>query len=230
MDVSALRTPANLLVDAVPLQGEPLSSASGSAVPGNCSPVFAFCGGLTIRPFRLAVPVAHLPLSGLGFVGCAPSATNVQSVPEKEPLLTGGGDVHGGDVRIVTRTFGTGWSGGAPLVVPTENSICYRCCLRQRRSSGLARSRRAVNHESEREKVVFARRRAMEAELARGETHLGPEPTRRGGGSTPRRRPVGVGTTKKSAAMSCPMWFARNVRPVCEGGCRWRTMYRATVA
>ena len=101
----------------------------------------------TTLPSRSAP--CYLPLSGLG-LSAARQAPNVQSVPEKEPLLTAGGDVHGGDVRIVTRTFGTGWSGGAPLVVPTENSICYRCAPRQRRSPGLPRSRRAVNHESER--------------------------------------------------------------------------------
>jgi adenylyl- and sulfurtransferase ThiI len=37
-----------------------------------------------------------------------------------------------------------------------------------------------------------------------------------------------IGTTKKSAAMTCSTWFAKNVRHVCDGGCRRRTMYFAT--
>ncbi len=44
------------------------------------------------------------------------------------------------------------------------------------------------------------------------------------------RRHVAVGTTKKSAAISCPTWFVKNVRQVCDGGRRWRTMYFATLA
>ena len=38
------------------------------------------------------------------------------------------------------------------------------------------------------------------------------------------QRHVAVGTTKKSAAISCCMWFAKKVRQVCEGRGRWRTM------
>jgi hypothetical protein len=40
---------------------------------------------------------------------------------------------------------------------------------------------------------------------------------------------VTVGTTKKSAATTCPIWFARNVRHVCDGDGRRRPMYFATV-
>jgi hypothetical protein len=43
-------------------------------------------------------------------------------------------------------------------------------------------------------------------------------------------RHVAVGTTRKSAAMICPTWFARNVFQVWDGGRRWRGMYFATVA
>jgi len=48
--------------------------------------------------------------------------------------------------------------------------------------------------------------------------------------NTKSRRPVAVGTTKKSAAMSCSTWLVKNVRHVCDGGRRHRTMYFATVA
>jgi hypothetical protein len=36
-----------------------------------------------------------------------------------------------------------------------------------------------------------------------------------------------VGTTKKSTAMICLAWFARNVRHVCDGGRGCRRMYLA---
>jgi hypothetical protein len=40
---------------------------------------------------------------------------------------------------------------------------------------------------------------------------------------------VAVGTTKKSAAMICPTWFAKDVRHVCDGVRRRRIMYFATL-
>ena len=40
---------------------------------------------------------------------------------------------------------------------------------------------------------------------------------------------MAVGTTKKSAAINCCAWLVKNVRQVCEGRGRRRTMYVATV-
>jgi hypothetical protein len=37
------------------------------------------------------------------------------------------------------------------------------------------------------------------------------------------QRYVSVGTTKKSAAITCPRSFARNVRQVCNGGVDYRS-------